>query len=229
MVNADDFGYNHSVNKAVDFCFKKGIISSSTLLVNFDEFEKTVEMIKSSDYYDKIGLHFNIVEGVPITKEIKNSDIFCDSSGHFSYKRKIFKLISKKEIKLLQDECEAQVNKMINAGLNISHMDSHRHTHTEILVFMSIVKILKRYNIKKVRIPYSYNRNPYGIKSLYKKLFIIMLRLLGFETTDLFYSYYDSFHLGGKSIELMIHPYFTDNNELFDSVTQVRIEKKYNI
>ena len=32
IVNADDFGMNHNVNLAIDYCFKKNIISSTTFI-----------------------------------------------------------------------------------------------------------------------------------------------------------------------------------------------------
>ena len=46
IVNADDFGLNLSVNKAVLCCFENQIINSTSLLPNTTYFEEAVELIQ---------------------------------------------------------------------------------------------------------------------------------------------------------------------------------------
>ena len=44
IVNADDFGMNHNVNLAIDYCFKKNIISSTTIMANMPGFDEAVKL-----------------------------------------------------------------------------------------------------------------------------------------------------------------------------------------
>ena len=42
VINADDFGYSESVNKAISDCFEKGLINRTTIMVNMPQAEAKV-------------------------------------------------------------------------------------------------------------------------------------------------------------------------------------------
>ena len=48
IINADDFGLNSSVNKAIVESFNNGLINSTTLMANMPGFEEAVEMAHKS-------------------------------------------------------------------------------------------------------------------------------------------------------------------------------------
>ncbi|MEI3421302.1 MAG: ChbG/HpnK family deacetylase [Butyricimonas faecihominis] len=66
IVNADDVGMNHNVNLAIDYCFKKNIISSTTIMANMPGFDEAVKLACIGKYDKYVGMHFNLVEGVPL-------------------------------------------------------------------------------------------------------------------------------------------------------------------
>ena len=71
IINADDYGLNSNVNKAIYLCFKKELISSTTMLANMPAFEEALNMSREINITNNIGLHFNLVEGFPLTKRNK--------------------------------------------------------------------------------------------------------------------------------------------------------------
>ena len=46
IVNADDFGLHHSINEAVEDAHQNGILTSASLVVNGESFEKAIAIAK---------------------------------------------------------------------------------------------------------------------------------------------------------------------------------------
>ena len=45
IINADDFGKNQNVNKAITECFNKGLINQTTVMVNMPGIYEAVELV----------------------------------------------------------------------------------------------------------------------------------------------------------------------------------------
>ena len=57
------------------------------------------------------------------------------------------------ELRFIADnsiENSAQISKIINAGIEISHIDSHHHIHTDFWILVEVLKLAKKYNISKI-------------------------------------------------------------------------------
>ena len=46
IINADDFGYNATVNRAIIKSFQRGLISSSSLMANMPGFEDAIGLVR---------------------------------------------------------------------------------------------------------------------------------------------------------------------------------------
>lgn len=222
IVNADDFGMSSEVNAAIDKCMKEDIISSTTLLANGVAFDEAVDMAKNGGYIDRVGVHFNVVEGKPLSKEIEDCKRFC-KNGVFIYKRNTVLKLTKKETIAIQKEVKAQIGRIKAAGIPLTHFDSHEHVHTEYAIYFAIRKALKEEGIKTVRLTTNCLKTGL-IKSLYKKWYNKKLSNDGFRTSDYFMSFFDSNEIreDQKVIELMIHPKM-DGGALIDHVNGRRI------
>lgn len=133
IINADDFGINKSVNKAIVEAFKNGWVTNTTIMVNMSDTEEAVILSKDNNFFDKVGLHLNITEGFPLTNEILKYPTFCKNaqlSGSFrnNYIKQF--LLTSKEEDALSKEIEAQILRYINLGFKLMHIDSHCHAHT---------------------------------------------------------------------------------------------------
>ncbi len=122
IVNADDFGYSHDVNMAIVEAFEKGYITNTTIMVNMPGFDEAVELSKKYGFFDKVGLHLNLFEGVPLTGGIKDT-VFAENcllTSHrvFHELPTIYKFIASKKTKAaIADECSAQMGKYLKAAL----------------------------------------------------------------------------------------------------------------
>ncbi|MBI3035077.1 ChbG/HpnK family deacetylase [Candidatus Woesearchaeota archaeon] len=149
IVTADDFGYSRNVNKAIIRCFKEGIVTSTSLIVNTTYFQESINLLKQNKNLD-VGLHINLTEFKPLTK----NKTLAGKNGEFIGKTKWFggyyKNADKKEV---EDEIEAQILKAVSKGLKITHINGHNHIHIFPNVIDIILRLAKKYKIRCIRIP----------------------------------------------------------------------------
>lgn len=168
IINADDFGYSSDVNKAIKEAFETNLISSTTMLVNMPGFKEAAELAKSKLFKNRVGIHLNLFEGVPLTKEMQKCRIFCDENGTFHGKKIGFWAPLRINPNIIYNELYAQIEKVINVGIQPTHFDSHAHRHTNYIIGSIVIKLAKHFNIPSIRI----NSNIRGRKSLFSSLMI---------------------------------------------------------
>ena len=215
IINADDFGLNRRCTDAICEAFVKGYITDTTFIANGDAYEYSIECISKYNLEDKIGIHFNLTEGIPLTEDIKACDMFC-IDGKFKGRINRLKILNKKEKEALYLELSAQIEKLENSGVKLNHCDSHHHIHTGFFIMPVVLKVCKKHNINKIRA----HRN-IGKISLYKRIgkyiYNLILKLKGFKTTK--YFCFDS-DLDNKDIpsdiEIMVHPDYDIDHKLID-------------
>lgn len=152
IINADDLGISLSVNKQIEDCIKQGVVSSTTLLVNAPAFADGVRIAKSYPHVS-VGIHLNLIEFAPLT----NVDVFKEfgvvgSDGNF-VEGAIFvaNCRDKRLRKAVFEEWDAQITKFEAAGLKLTHIDSHEHTHTIIPLQDVLCRVMDKHGIKRVR------------------------------------------------------------------------------
>lgn len=154
IVNADDFGHSDIVNKAVLTSYQNGILRSASLMANGSSFENAAKIIRDNPLLD-IGMHITLVGEKPILV-LDKIPTLVDENGNFSLnaidftKRYYSGKISFEEVK---GEIIAQIEKILDYGIRISHIDSHQHLHLLPQIFNIISEIVNRYKIKFVRYP----------------------------------------------------------------------------
>jgi hopanoid biosynthesis associated protein HpnK len=158
IVNADDFGLTSGVNRAIVEANRSGIVSSATLMANARAFCEAVEFARETPRL-KIGCHVVLIDGVPICNDVPS---LTKSSGRFRTSLKDFaqsairKKISSDEI---QREAEAQIRKIQAAGIAVTHVDTHKHTHLVPHVLRSVIKAAKACGVRAVRNPFEPKRS----------------------------------------------------------------------
>ncbi|MGB3343726.1 MAG: carbohydrate deacetylase [Aequorivita sp.] len=210
VFNADDFGLSNGVNQGILKCYLEGVLNSATLLTNFDYFEEAVELINKYRLAN-IGLHFNLTEGSPL---IKNHKTIVNDQGVFI--RNVHELvgIDKDEVYM---ELEAQLQKAVNAGVMINHIDSHHHIHMTSALREVFCRLSKKYKLPLRKIENT-SRNPLKIIQFYIDTFYVP-----YYTNNFHSDFYDdnatesnlidivkSFK--GSSLEIMCHPGYVDKD-----------------
>lgn len=130
IVNADDFGRHELINRAVELAYRSGCLRSATLMAGGCAFDDAVHTAKRLAGLG-VGIHFTLANGTPILppKEIPSlvteEGIFLADYVAF-LKRYLSGKVSFEEIR---SELAAQLEKIRNAGLRLTHIDSHQHLH----------------------------------------------------------------------------------------------------
>jgi predicted glycoside hydrolase/deacetylase ChbG (UPF0249 family) len=211
IINADDFGLSIENNKSIMEAYKRGIISSSTLLANMEGFTDAVNLINTYKLHGQIGIHLNLSEGKPLTDKIKRIKTFTDNNGNFSFKRNTRIFLSKEEKRAVFDEFEEQLMTLIRCKIHPTHIDSHHHVHTEWDIGKIVILLAEKYNIPSIRL----TRNTWNkmtlIKKIYKALYNYRLSRNNLKLVDYFGDSDDLLQGDYKGdLELMVHPLFRD-------------------
>jgi len=217
IINADDFGYSSDVNGAITEALKKGLISSTTMLVNMPGFEEAAKLTKTKDFINRVGIHLNLFEGLPLTKEMQECQIFCDKNGLYHGNRMHFLAPLKTNSSVIYNELHAQIEKAVNAGIKPTHLDSHAHRHTNYFIGNIVVRLAKEFRIPSVRIHPNLTK---GNKLLHMKvsLFNLGLKWHGIKSTDYLGNIPEvisAIHEIDGIIEMIVHPIYK-NTELSD-------------
>lgn len=219
-INADDFGLNPSCTGAICIAFSNGLITDTTMVANGSSFENAVDYIQNYQLQEKIGIHFNLTEGKPLTDEIVSLPIFC-SDGIFHGKVNRLKPLNRQEKAAVYKELSAQIEKIEQESIIVTHADSHHHIHTGIFIAPIVVRVCKEHGIKKIRL----HRNIGSIalvKKIVKKLYNCWLQIHDFETTTYFGSMDDVRQVGVlDNLEIMVHPEFDGNGILIDKTAEL--------
>ncbi len=154
IINADDLGKSLEVNHAIEDCIKNGLITSSTIMAGGEAFDDAIRIAKS---YPQIsfGVHLTIDDGdMSLTKAPVFTKVgITDDNGRFiRYGIKNVKSYSAELKEAIYYEWMAQINKVKDAGVNISHIDSHHHFHTIPALRKLLVNLLKNNDIHCVRL-----------------------------------------------------------------------------
>ena len=223
VVNADDFGLNLEVNKAIAEAFELGYINQTTLMVNMPCCKAAMELARQNRFADKVGLHLNFTEGTPMTEAIKGCRACCDENGVF--RTKSFAMgwmpLERSIADAVAAETRAQVEKYLSFGLPLMHCDGHHHVHNRLQFAYIVLPILKKYGFKSVRNRYtSLTMFPRGAEQKVRNyIFGQLVKKCGFRTTQLFGGWCKATveALGRfDSAEMMVHPNYNIVGKLVD-------------
>ena len=215
IVNADDFGLNKTVSRAIAEAFKNGLITDTTIMANGEDFDGAVKLIEDYQLENNVGIHFNLTDNEPLTEDIKYCRSFCEN-GVFHHKNNRLKPLSRFEKQAVYEELTAQAKRVREAGLVISHADSHHHIHTAIFISPIVLRVCKETGINKIRLHRNIG-NIHTYKKVVKNLYNKSLRKKGFITTDYFGSLMDlAENTIPDNLEIMVHPDYDKNGVLID-------------
>jgi len=152
IINADDFGLIQGVNEGIIRAYREGVLSSATLMANAPGFEHAVELAGQNKDLG-VGVHLNILRGKPLSESrhvaslMTKEGMFCPSVYRL-YRRLKLRRIDLGEV---EKELRAQIEKVMNAGIVPSHLDSEKHSHMIGPLFTVVLKLAKDYRISKIR------------------------------------------------------------------------------
>ncbi|MBI2816028.1 MAG: ChbG/HpnK family deacetylase [Acidobacteria bacterium] len=158
IVNADDFGYSRGVNRAIVDGYRNGIITSTSIMANGGAFDDAAELAHSTPGLD-VGCHLNFVEGAPLSSSDKVAQLVRADGSFYGLRTLVWRLVSGAiPVVELERECSAQIEKLLAAGIQPSHLDTHKHTHLHPRVAAAVAAVARRYSIPWLRRPFDNSR-----------------------------------------------------------------------
>jgi predicted glycoside hydrolase/deacetylase ChbG (UPF0249 family) len=156
IVNADDFGLTPGVNRAILELHTAGVLTSATLMANA---AATGEAIGTAQRTHSLGVgcHVVLVDGEPVLPAHEVSTLVDENTGRFpssltSFLSRLFTgRIRSAEI---ESEAAAQIAVLTSAGLQPTHIDTHKHTHMFPQVLGPVLHAARTAGIRAVRNPF---------------------------------------------------------------------------
>ena len=217
IINADDCGINKTVDTEIERFIQLDKITSTTVMANMDDLDGAKRLYDL--YKDKIsfGVHVNLTDGEPLTRSQALLDFgyYKEEDGKillngYPY---INKRIPKRLHQDIINECLAQINRVREMGIGISHIDSHHLMLTSSSMINITPVVLKHAGVKKMRRARNYIDHKSMSFFVRQAWFTYMkMRVSGLRSTDWFEMFTNFYNLEQKgfrmdgSIELMTHP-----------------------
>ncbi len=168
VVNADDFGRSHGVNTAVLDAFKDGILNSASLMAAGKAFDEAVHIARSNPGLS-VGVHLTLCDGKSVLPHSRIPGL-VDQDGEFQKGPALAGLLywfKRRSLSgQIEAEIKAQVQRILDAGIPPSHIDSHHHLHIHPLIFPMAAKAAAEKGIRWIRVP----REPFSasVQDFYK-------------------------------------------------------------
>lgn len=161
IINADDFGLTAGVNRAIAEAHTRGIVTSATLMAKGRAFNDAVRLTGNLPQLS-VGCHVVLIDGEPVLQKNKVRSIASDQSDstRFGDNLKSFAaraLAGGLNSHEIETEVEAQIRKLQSAGILVSHVDTHKHTHLFPAVLKPVLLAAKACGVRAIR-------NPFGPK-----------------------------------------------------------------
>ncbi len=136
VVNADDFGFTRDVNRGIIQAHRRGILTATTLMATGAAFDDAVYLARENPSLD-IGVHLVLVGEPPFPPTVAQ----------------LTRALALGRVRVY-DELIAQVRRILDAGLQPTHLDTHKHTHLLPPVLDAVARISEECGIPWVRRPF---------------------------------------------------------------------------
>jgi len=159
IVNADDFGLTAGVNRAIVETHSGGIVSSATLLANGGAFADAVERARAAPTLS-VGCHVVLVDGAPVSEPGAVDTVLAIRSAEPDKFHSRLPAVAARAVlggfdpDQLVEEITAQIRAIQSAGLEVTHIDTHKHTHVFPEILGALVRAARICGVPAMRNPF---------------------------------------------------------------------------
>jgi predicted glycoside hydrolase/deacetylase ChbG (UPF0249 family) len=156
ILNADDFGLTPGINRAVAELHAAGALTSATLMANGPAFEDAITTARTIPTLG-VGCHIVLTDGTPIS-DPKNIPTLLGPDGKTFRPSLSGFFLAVLRGRVSEDdiarEALAQIQKLQRAGINVTHIDTHKHTHILPAVARPLLQVAEHTGITAIRNPF---------------------------------------------------------------------------
>ncbi len=156
IINADDFGLTQGINHAIAELHRAGALTSATLMATGPAFADAVATAHAHPTLG-VGCHIVLVDGSPAAPLDTIPTLLGADRKTFRNSLTQFSLdilrgeVKEQEIAL---EARAQIERLQRAGIAVTHIDTHKHTHMLPSVARPLLDAAERAGIRAIRNPF---------------------------------------------------------------------------
>jgi chitin disaccharide deacetylase len=151
IFHGDDFGLTSGVNRGIIRSFNEGLLTSASIIAPGEAAKEALSLAKDTPGLD-MGVHLTLCDERPV-RRLRDLSSIIPSGDRLPSRNHLLKIILLRRIDYREVEAEwcAQVNAVLNAGIPISHLDSHQFVHLFPGLIRICLKIVRTYDIPFVR------------------------------------------------------------------------------
>ncbi len=163
IVNADDFGLTAGVNRAIVELHQAGVLTSTTLMANAAASDHAIQLVLANPSLG-VGCHIVLVDGAPVLPPSEIPNLTRSSAGTFRitlgrFVRDLYSPFSTASSRTalaaeIEAEAAAQIRRLQGRGLNLTHVDTHKHTHMFPAVLGPVLRAARACGITRIRNPF---------------------------------------------------------------------------
>jgi predicted glycoside hydrolase/deacetylase ChbG (UPF0249 family) len=144
IINGDDFGLTHGINRAIAELHQAGVLTSATLMAREKAADEAIEIAIATPSLG-VGCHVVLVDGEPVLP-----GGFQPTMGAFL--RRV--IASGIDSAAIEAEAGAQIDLLQSRGLTLTHVDTHKHTHMFPAALRPLLRAARKAGIRAVRNPF---------------------------------------------------------------------------
>jgi predicted glycoside hydrolase/deacetylase ChbG (UPF0249 family) len=151
IVNADGYGFTRGINRGIDEAVERGIVRSVSVNSNYEAIDDLPAFVERFPAVS-VGVHLNPVVGPPVADPAAIRSLL-GSDGEFLGGREFTRRLLRGKIERseLLLELGAQIQRVADMGVSISHLDSHQNRHLYPRYFGVFLELMRTRRIRCMR------------------------------------------------------------------------------
>jgi len=151
IFHGDDFGLTRGINQGIIDAFKRGLLTSASIVTTGEAVEDALRLAREHPGLD-LGVHLVLCDERPLLPYEYISSILSSNRCFLSRQQLLFRILTRKINGLeVRAEWSAQIEKVLNEGISLSHLDGHQYLHLYPGLLHVTLKLAKEYGIPFVR------------------------------------------------------------------------------
>lgn len=158
IVNADDLGLTDGINRAVVDLHDAGALTSATLMAAAPRFSEAVAAAAQHPSLG-VGCHVVLVDGSPISQSDAIPSLLAPRAAAPCFRPTLVEFV--RDLYLgridradMKHEAVAQIQKLQQSGIQVTHIDTHKHTHMFPAVLDAVTRAANECGIRAIRNPF---------------------------------------------------------------------------
>ena len=152
VVNADDFGTSPEISRGILRAHREGVVTSTSVLGNFADLDGVRALLAEAPGLG-VGVHLTLVGGAPVApagtyRRWSAATVSCGRAAQDFIAAWAQRKIDAADV---ERELDAQVARLLAAGIAIDHLDTHRHLGFLPAVGGAVEAIARRHDISGIR------------------------------------------------------------------------------